>query len=272
MNGLRKLQMCQGGTHHTAPMKMDGMRLIAHIGERKRPLSYEQFGATEVIYMSGSDHPVRRVPSGERLAAYISIFDFIYHAMGIRNKDHVSKRWYDFCARSPKFSKLSESWVFSDAKLPRTTQVMRPECIATVVASWNGIKMTKLRPHVAEIVSILDGSTAGNCNSNLSKILQENRQVSFKVGHLYTVTSPKVDLVKVGYATTTRLKLESRYKMVYGPDIELCMFPCTDCQPAEEYALSTLAPFHYFGELFLKTHLEKIIDVVKEAARCQEIE
>ena len=82
---------------------------------------------------------------------------------------------------------------------------------------------------------------------------------SSRSGMVYVVTSPHINVIKLGRWGGTEDALRKRYQTYYGPDLELYMADVEDCCRAEREMLRAFEDQKASGELFCKKALVDVI-------------
>ena len=82
---------------------------------------------------------------------------------------------------------------------------------------------------------------------------------SSRSGMVYVVTSPHINVIKLGRWGGTEEALRKRYQTYYGPDLELYMADAEDCCRAEREMLRAFEDQKASGELFCK---KAMVDVI----------
>jgi hypothetical protein len=83
-------------------------------------------------------------------------------------------------------------------------------------------------------------------------------------GSVYLVTSPAINLVKIGSWRGTILELRSRYVTYYGQDLRLWAFESDDCLSAERACQEALAKYRISNELFRPGHESKYLETLSQ--------
>lgn len=88
-------------------------------------------------------------------------------------------------------------------------------------------------------------------------------------GSVYLVTSPAVNVVKIGMWRGTIPELSSRYVTYYGQDIRLWAFEADNCVSAERDCHQALSSFRISNELFRPgpENVEQYLRTIKELCR-----
>ena len=82
---------------------------------------------------------------------------------------------------------------------------------------------------------------------------------SSRSGMVYVVTSPHINVIKLGRWGGTEDALRKRYQTYYGPDLELYMADAEECCRAEREMLRAFEDQKASGELFCKKALADVI-------------
>lgn len=81
-------------------------------------------------------------------------------------------------------------------------------------------------------------------------------------GFVYLVTSPDVNMVKIGSWRGSIPELRSRYVTYYGQDLQMWAFESEDCISAERACHQALAQYRISNELFRPEHIGQYLETL----------
>lgn len=105
-----------------------------------------------------------------------------------------------------------------------------------------------------EHVAVNVTTTVDDALAELDKPLE----LPVDAGVIYIATTPWMPLFKLGFWTGTQEALESRYKMYYGPELQLETWMCVECRVVEKLIMEEFLDHNAGGELFSKDCLDQM--------------
>ena len=213
-------------------------------------------------------HKIRRVPEGATYPGYGSCLDLIKLMTG-KEASHVADAWRSL-------EQENASWLgnikLGSHQFPgqgqRQTPVVHMSDMFSVAMRLPG-NGRNVQRHALALNSFLSGARHENDNEMEALLYTLRSAMAAKQdvpGYLYAVTAARVDMVKAGRWSGTISKLVSRYKMVYGRDIQIWTFPVPDTKHAEDMILKGLNEWNLSGELFRKDGLPVILKMMEQVS------
>lgn len=182
-----------------------------------------------------------------------------------QTRDAVRKTW----------SQMKDAYTTSTSLLKfrgqgcRETPIASPDTSISIFMATPGRVAKQIRAdHKDTVINIIKGTVKDNDNdvNEFTSIWKATVAPKKKPGMLYAVTSPLVNLVKVGRWSGTLNTLKGRCTLVYGPDITLEHVLCNDTVFGEAVMLSSMKKHVISGELFPKTSWNNALFALERAA------